>query len=437
MIAIQFFHKKNYWKVLSFTSFLFLFFISGEGIMLILYLAILTYYFSLNINRLISFKWWMVVVIMVPLLIKKIFIKESYFDTLVTPFDTTTKLISLVGLSYITFNAIGYLIDIKRKYITPETNFFKLLLYLTYFPIIFSGPLTRAKYFFSQIENISFKRDSIVNGLRLILWGLFKNLVVGARLFVLLTNINELNLKGSYYLLNGFVFFLFLYCTFSSFINIFQGISLIFNIKLNENFKNRVYLSASRDKFWKGWHISLNHWFRDYFFYSIIRFDRKRKYTNLLLFITFIAIALWHDFTIIFLTWGILNAIWLIAERKSKKYINVEGRFSFLGIVYHLVIASLLSTVFISKDVFELFKTLFGFSKYDYPFENLVTLNTFIVILLFIYMDFYERKTTSIRIDEYIEKQSAWHRYFFYYTLCLFILFLSISPKVVNFYNLF
>lgn len=437
MILIQFFDKKNYWKVLSFTSILFLLFLSREGILLIFYIAILTYYFSLNISRILGLKWWMVVVILLPLLIKKIFVKESYFDNLITPFDTTTKLISLVGLSYITFNAIGYLVDIKRKYTEPQTNFFKLLLYLTYFPIIFSGPLTRAKYFFFQIENIKLKRDSIVNGLRLILWGLFKNLVVGGRLFALMYTLIKLNLKGLYYLLNGIVFFLFLYCTFSSFINIFQGISLIFNIKLNENFKNRVYLSASREKFWKGWHISLNHWFRDYFFYTIIRYDRKRRYTNLLLFFTFIGIALWHDFTIIFLTWGILNAIWLIAERKYKKYINVEGRFSFLGIVYHILIASLLSTVFISKNVYDLFKTLFDFSEQHYSFENLITPNTVIVILLFVYMDFYERKTTTIRIDEYIEKQSTWHRHLFYYTLCLFILFFSKSTKVVNFYNLF
>ena len=437
IFIIQFFQKQHYWKILLFTSLLFFIILSREGFILILYIALLTYYFSLNINKIKQLKLWMIGLILLPLLFKKVFISEYQFDDFIFPVRSVNKLINVIGLSYITFNAIGYLVDIKRKYTVPQTNFFKLLLYLTYFPIIFSGPLTRAKHFFSEMENIKLKRSSIINGLRLILWGVFKNLVVGARLFSLMLALIKMNLSGPYYLLNGFVFFLFLYVTFSSFINIFQGISLIFNIQINDNFRNRIYLSASREEFWKGWHITLNQWFRDYFFYEIVRHDKKRKYTNLLLFFTFLGIALWHDFTLVYLTWGVLNAIWLIAERKYKKKVNIKNRFSFLGIIYHLIIASFLATIFISNNIFEVFNTLFNFSKQNYTFENLLIPNTYILILTFAFMDLYERKTTSIRIDKYLEKQNIWHRFFFYYMLIFLILSFAISPKIVNYYNLF
>jgi alginate O-acetyltransferase complex protein AlgI len=434
---MQFFNKQHYWKILLATSLSFFVVIAGQGVLIIIAIALFTYYFSLNINVTFPFRWWMVALIFTPLIIKKVFITEYHFEDFGNNIYTTHKLMSIVGLSYITFNAIGYLIDIKRKYIEPQSNFFKLLFFLIYFPIIFSGPLTRAKHFFSQIDNISLKNDSIVNGLRLILWGLFKNLVIGGRILQLMNMLKELNLKGPYYLINGFVFFLFLYCTFSSFINVFQGISLIFNIQVNDNFKNRIYLSASRGEFWKGWHITLNHWFRDYFFYEIIRFDKKSKYTNLLLFATFICIALWHDFTWVFLTWGILNATWLIAERKLKKYIHVKEKLSFIGIIYHLCIASFLATIFISNDITTLFETLLDFSKHTYNFKKLLTSNTFILIFSFLFMDYFESKTKEIRIDKYIAIQSVGSRYFFYYLLCLFILVFALDPKIANYYNLF
>jgi alginate O-acetyltransferase complex protein AlgI len=431
------FHKKHYWKILLVTSITFFILLAGKGFLLILALALLTYYYSLNISLLKTFKWWMIGIILIPLLIKKIFVSEYQFDILTSQTITIDSIINVIGLSYITFNAIGYLIDVKRKYIEPETNFFKLLFFLIYFPIIFSGPLTRAKHFFSQIRTINLKNESIINGLRLILWGLFKNLVIGVRLFNLLNMLKNLNLTGPYYLFNGLVFYLFLYCTFSSFINIFQGISLLFNIEINDNFKNRIYLSSSREQFWKGWHITLNNWFRDYFFYELIRFDKERKNVNILLFITFLCIALWHDFTLVFLTWGALNAIWLIAERKYKKHIKLKPKYTFVGIIYHTFLASVLASIFISENIFTLFTTLFDFSYQEYPLEKLIVPNTFIVLVLFGFMDFYERKTADSRIDKYLAKQSIWHRYFFYYVLCFLILFFAVNSRMINYYNLF
>lgn len=260
--------QQHYWKILLFSSLVFYVLLVGKGVVLILALAFLVYVFGLKMNTIKAPKWLLFGLILVPLLVKKIFYTEYQFEHFRTVAFNTDVLFKVIGLSYITFNALSYLMDIKRRYIQPESNFFKVLLYLLYFPIISSGPLTRAKHFFSELDNAQLKKASIINGLRLILWGLFKNLVVASRLYALLNELIVMELKGINYLLVGLCFYLFLYCSFSSFINIFQGISLLFNITIKDNFRNRVYFSASREEFWKGWHIALNQWFRDYFFYE-------------------------------------------------------------------------------------------------------------------------------------------------------------------------
>lgn len=431
------FNQQHYWKILLFSSLVFYILFAGKGFFIILSLAIIVYFFGKKMN-IIKSKWWLFGLILLPLLIKKIFYSEYQFDNFRSISFNASLLFRVIGLSYITFNALSYLIDIKRKYIEPESNFFKLLLYLLYFPIISSGPLTRTKYFFNGLENVQLKKTSIINGLRLILWGLFKNLVVANRLFALMNELILMELKGFYYLLVGFVFFLFLYCSFSSFINIFQGISLLFNISIKDNFRNRIYISASREEFWRGWHITLNQWFRDYFFYEIIKYDRKRRYTNLLLFITFICIALWHDFTLVFITWGIVNATWLIGERKIKKYFNKKKFTSrFFGVVYHTVLASFLASIFISKDIIKLLQTLFDFSPQTNSFQNLSTLNLTILIICFLIMDYFEHKTQNITIYEYLSRQSELYRYCFYMSFSLLLLFFALNLNMTNYYNLF
>lgn len=431
-------HQKNYWKILLLSSLTFYLLFAGNGILLILGLAILVYFLGIKINDLKAKKWLIFTLILTPLLIKKFFFSEYQFGNFGTPPFDTNYLFKIIGLSYITFNSLSYLIDIKRKYIQPESNFLKLLLYLLYFPIISSGPLTRAKHFFSELENTELKKESIINGLRLILWGLFKNLVVANHLFKLMNSLQQMQLKGFSYLLIGFVFYLFLYCSFSSFINIFQGISLFFNINIKDNFKNRIYLSASREEFWKGWHITLNQWFKDYFFYEIIKYDRKNNYTNLLLFITFLMIAMWHDFTTVFLIWGTINAIWLISERKLKKYLNKKKITTRLwGIIYHSVFASFLASIFISRSIRTLFEKLTDFSQQTYSFKNLSLFNLSILLLSFLIMDFFEKKTENTTIYKFLSQKSELYRYCFYLVICMFLLCFSINPKMTNYYNLF
>lgn len=441
-ILIYFLPERNRWKGLLITSLLFYYFLLDTKIIILLLLSFIIYKFShSNVNRLYQ-KGLIIFAILIPLIISKITSNNFHFGNYfletnnIEKFNNFTDLLSIVGISYFTFNAISYIIDIRRKYIVPEKNYFKLLLYLIYFPCIFSGPLHRAKYLFQQFQKIEVTNQNISKGMRLILWGIFKNLVIGERIYLIIQQYLNTEISGIYYLLIGLLFFFYLYCNFSSFVDFFQGVSKIFGIELKSNFKNRVYFSPSRQEFWKGWHITLNEWFRDYFFFPLAKKDRKRKYTDFILLITFLCIAIWHELTPIFLLWGVLNGLWIIIEKK----INLEKMpfpklRRFFGPVYHLTISCLLALIFISPNLPILVKKVFIEPSYFPLEESKVYINTIIItIVSFIIMDYHYIKAGNNRFDNYLESKSIYARWFIYTKLTFIIIVFSIDAGIDNYY---
>ncbi|MBU3677388.1 MAG: hypothetical protein FGM54_09475, partial [Chitinophagaceae bacterium] len=206
----------------------------------------------------------------------------------------------VMGWSYFLFNALSYLFDIERKVIQPETSLPALMRYLLFFPMLFAGPMHRKKALDEQFKQVHVSPNSIRAGLRLILWGLFKNFVLAKRLFSLFLSLQLSHLDGLFLLLQGLVFFFYIYASFSSFVDFFQGVALLFNIKMSDNFHKRVYWASSRHQFWQGWHMTLNAWFKDYFFYRLMKYKYWRNKTQLALFLTFLLIALWHGATKIY-----------------------------------------------------------------------------------------------------------------------------------------
>lgn len=434
--------KSNRWHVLLAISFAFYFLLVGYKVALIVALAGMTYGFG----HLIYYKKLNLVIpitlLLFPLLIFKITNESGHFNThqsnLLFSFEwqETTSLLKVIGLSYITFNSISYLIDIKRQYIKPEKNLFLLTLYLIYFPTVFSGPLHRATYMFNQFRNIDISNASISKGLRLILWGLFKNMVIAQRLFIVLTQLQNSTLGGYYYLFVGLLFFLYLYCNFSSFIDFFQGISALFNITLKDNFRNRVYFSSSRQEFWKGWHITLNEWFRDYFFFVITKNDKKRRFTDYFLLITFLLIALWHEFSIMMLLWGTCNGLWIVIEKKIilKNQTSSTLKTS-VGILYHLAVASLLALIFISPSpTFIMNKIIYLPSQLPFHFFQDYSLRLIIIIVCLIIMDYHYFKAKDTRFDLYLETKPTWYRWLVYFKLTTIILVFGMSAGIQNYY---
>lgn len=430
--------KKHYWIALLVTSVLFYALIASLSLIVIFYLSIVIYLFSFRIENSNKINWVAYILLIMPLLFKKVYFSDYQFYISNTKENIENGLFNLIGLSYITFNGISYLIDIKRKYLKPESNYFKVLFFLIFFPIISSGPLYRAKYFFNEIKNLDINENSIINGLRLILWGVFKNLVISSRIFIVFDTLNQMQLSGIYLLIKGYVFFIFLYISFSSYISIFQGIAKLFNFNVPNNFKNRIYFASNRQFFWSGWHITLNQWFRDYVFYEIVKYDKKKRYTNLILGFTFVLVALWHDFTLAFFVWGILNAFWLIFERKVFHFFGIiKPKAMFFGIIYHSFFVSIMALIFITSDLTQLFHNLISSSLDGFSGKVFFTMNTAIVIITFLIMDTFERKMEDLRFDEYLSKKAVTKRFSIYYLLLFIIIFFGISSLFENYYNHF
>ena len=344
-------------------------------------------------------------------------------------------LFNIVGISYFTFNSIAYLFDVKRKIAVREKNFLKLFLYLVYFPALFSGPLHKPNYLIRQFDKVRISNESLANGFRLMLWGAFKNLVVAERIRHLLVMLQQNNISGIYVLVTGLIFVLYLYCNFSSFIDFFRGVSELFGLSMKENFRNRVYFSYSRHNYWKGWHITLNEWFRDYFFYPQMKKKWVKSY-QVLLVITFMLIGLWHDLSLKMFIWGTLNGLWIIFEKEtgiSEKFNTVWKKG--LGIIYHLSVSSFLACLFVFPSLNILWEKI-NSSSY-FPTHTITDnfLNFSFTVLIFILMDQVNRMADKQPFDKFISEKPVLVRRMAYASLIGMLFYLSnLTEGIDNFY---
>jgi len=383
--------------------------------------------------------WWPIAILLLPLVISKLVENKGHFAVFQTNVIAGVNdasiftSIPLLGASYITFVSIAYLVDVKRNYIVPEPSGARLLLFQSYFPTIMSGPIHRFKYLMPQLKQPELNQENVILGGRMLLWGLFKNTVVGRYLMYLLTILYGSDLGGGYFMLCGFIFFLFLYVNFSSFMDIFQGVSQIFGIRLRNNFRPRVYLSNSRQNFWSGWHIMLNEWFRDYVFYALAKKDKKRRHINKILFLTFVLIALWHELSLVLLLWGMLNGAWIILERKVLAKTTPPKILQSLGTLYHTAIASMIALVFISPSLSDIFHRLFVLPSNLPSFDSMKEILLISMAGMF-FIDRIEAQLKDVRFDEYLGSLSTGKRWILYFALFGAILAFSQGSTVENYY---
>ena len=231
--------------------------------------------------------------------------------------QTTLKLMVPVGLSFYTFQTIGYIADVYNRKIEPEKNFGVYALFVSFFPHIMSGPIARADKLIPQLKaDRVFDNKLAEDGLKLMAWGFFKKLCIADVLttYVDLVYLDVKSYAGFDLLLVIFFYTIQIYCDFSGYTDIAIGVGKLFGIELMTNFK-APYLSTSIKEFWSRWHISLTSWLRDYVYIPLggNRCSTVKNYRNLMA--TFLISGLWHGANWTFVLWGALHGLLQIAEK--------------------------------------------------------------------------------------------------------------------------
>lgn len=221
-----------------------------------------------------------------------------------------------IGISFYTFQALGYTVDVYRGDILPERNFIHYALFVSFFPQLVAGPIERSGNILRQIkEEHPFCPENLRDGALPVLWGLFKKVVLADNLAVLVNAVyNMPNLhSGGAFVLATAAFAFQIYCDFSAYSDIARGSAKMLGFDLMENFRC-PYFSASIQEFWRRWHISLSTWFRDYL-YVPLGGNRKGKARQLLnLLIVFAVSGLWHGAALTFVVWGLLNGLYQVVS---------------------------------------------------------------------------------------------------------------------------
>lgn len=232
----------------------------------------------------------------------------------------TFDIILPVGISFFTFQALSYTMDIYRGEIYAEHNFLRYALYVSFFPQLVAGPIERSKNLLKQLAvPTKFDYEKAKNGLFLMLWGYFLKLVLADRIAIVVDTVYKSpnDYEGWYCIVATVLFAVQIYCDFGGYSTIAVGAAKILGIELMENF-NAPYLSLSVAEFWRKWHISLTSWFRDYLYIPLggNRKGKIRKDINIM--IVFLISGLWHGAGLHYVVWGGLNGLYQVIGGRLK-----------------------------------------------------------------------------------------------------------------------
>jgi D-alanyl-lipoteichoic acid acyltransferase DltB (MBOAT superfamily) len=254
-----------------------------------------------------------------------------------------------LGLSFYIFQSIGYVIDVYRSKYSPEKNLLKFALFVSFFPQMVQGPISRFDSLGKELMNThEFSYDNIKDGIQTALWGYFKKLIIADRAAIVVnTVINSYNnYAGSIIMFSIILYSIQLYCDFSGGIDITRGIARMFGIDMIDNFKRPIFSTSLAD-YWRRWHISLGAWMKDYLFYPISLskpFIKIGKFTrkifkgkagkilpvSLATFIVYFAIGIWHGASLKYIVFGIWNGAIITASLLLEPiFINLKDKLKF------------------------------------------------------------------------------------------------------------
>jgi D-alanyl-lipoteichoic acid acyltransferase DltB (MBOAT superfamily) len=344
-----------------------------------------------------------------------------------------------IGLSFHTFQAMSYTIEVYRNNQKAERNFGIYALYVMFFPQLVAGPIERPQNMLHQFhQKAELNYENIVEGLKHIVWGLFKKVVIADRIaeYVNVVYSGPHGYQGAQLLIATFLFSFQIYCDFSGYSSIAIGTARILGINLMTNF-NRPYLSQNIREFWHRWHISLSTWFRDYLYIPLggSRVAISRAYFNT--FIVFLVSGLWHGANWTFVIWGGLHGFYQIfgkvtqpARNKVNQFVGltrIPGFLKFTQIIITFMLASFAwiffraqsfaDAMYIIRNIFS-FNTLQELNLFKFPVDMYLSL---LLVLFLIVIEVLEEK---LKLSERLKVSPAFVRWTVYIAsiLSLFIL---------------
>ncbi len=385
-----------------------------------------------------------IVLLLAPLLLFK------YSHMLFSMLPVTIQFMLPVGISFYTFQTLGYLIDIYRKKYPAERHFGFYCLFVSFFPQLLSGPLGRGGSLLPQLKKPRpFDPSQASYGLKLMAVGYYKKLVVAALLTPTVDAVydNPDSYIGLIYIIATFLFAVQIYCDFSGYTDIAIGCAMLFGIKLTDNFKS-PYFSCSIREFWSRWHISLSAWFRDYIYIPLggSRKGRFRHALNLML--TFLISGLWHGAGINYLIWGGLHGLYQIpetfsgrrkkdAKKEKQSGSTIKGLLTFLAVCFAWVFFRADHPADAWRIISNSFSGIGDPEQYlktaviclDMTYGHMVYIS--IPLLILAAYDYASLKTDVIA---YISSRKIWIRYPVYVLFLLAILLFSEKGVSTEFY---
>ncbi|WP_214228188.1 MBOAT family O-acyltransferase [Pedobacter sp. B4-66] len=349
----------------------------------------------------------------------------------------TLKIILPVGISFYTFHGLSYVIDIYKDRIKPERDFINYSVFVSFFPLLVAGPIERARHLLPQIiKKRAFNYTKAIDGLRQILWGLFKKIVIADSCAEVVNQIfnNPGEQSGSTLALGAVLFAFQIYGDFSGYSDIALGTARLFGIELLRNFAF-PYFSRDIAEFWRRWHISLSSWFKDYLYIPLggSKGSTWKKVRNV--FIIFIVSGFWHGANWTFIIWGLLNALYilpsvLIKTNRNNLGIVAKGRllptireFGLICMTFGLTVIAWI--FFRSKSVGAALNYVSGiFSESLFTVPSILPLITLFLITVFVVIEWIGRED-QYALQNFGFKWARPVRWSFYFANVWMILFFS------------
>lgn len=340
-----------------------------------------------------------------------------------------------VGISFYTFQTLSYTIDIYRRKLEPTRDFIAFASFVTFFPQLVAGPIERASNLLPQFfKKRELHYSNAVNGLRQVLWGLFKKIVIADNSATFANEIfnNSEIYGGSTLLLGAFFFAIQIYGDFSGYSDIAIGIARLFGFDLMRNFAF-PYFSRDIAEFWRRWHISLSTWFRDYLYIPLggSRGGLYMKIRNT--FIIFLVSGFWHGANWTFIIWGALNAVYflpLLLSNKNRDHLDIVAKGRFLPSIRDFskimltFLLTLLAWVFFRaasvSDALNIINTIFSSSFFNMPEVPLRALLIISLIIVFMIIEWIGREN-QYAIESVNVNFSKPARWAVYYSIVLLI----------------